>query len=47
MTNCRPVSLLTVLSEVFKKGMYGRISQFLHTNNILVLGREYQLKMLP
>jgi hypothetical protein len=47
MTNCRAISLLIVLSKVLKKGAYGRISQLLHTNSILVLGREYQLKMLP
>jgi hypothetical protein len=36
MTNYRPVSLLTVLSKVLKKAMHSRLSQHLHTNNILV-----------
>jgi len=36
MTNYRFVSLLTVLSKVLKKVMHSRLSQHLHTNNILV-----------
>jgi len=47
MTNCRPISLPTVLSKVFKQPMNNGVSQLLHTNNILVLGMGYQLKMLP
>ena len=41
MTNCGPVSLLTFLCKVFKKAMYSGVSQFLDTNNKLVLGKEY------
>jgi hypothetical protein len=36
MTNCRPISLLTVFSKVFEKAMHSRLSLHLHTNNILV-----------
>jgi hypothetical protein len=36
MTNYRPISLLTVSSKVFEKAMHSRLSQYLHTNNILV-----------
>jgi hypothetical protein len=36
MTNYRPISLLTVVSKVFEKAMHSRLSQHLHTNNILV-----------
>jgi hypothetical protein len=36
MTNYRPISLLTVFSKVFEKAMHSRLSQHLHTNNILV-----------
>ena len=36
MTNYRPISLLTVFSEVFEKAMHSRLNQHLHTNNILV-----------
>jgi hypothetical protein len=36
MTNYRPISLLTVFSKVFEKAMHSRLTQHLHTNNILV-----------
>jgi len=36
MTNYRSLSLLTVLSKVLKKAMQSRLSQHLHTNDILV-----------
>jgi hypothetical protein len=36
MTNYRPISLVTVFSKVFEKAMHSRLSQHLHTNNILV-----------
>jgi sarcosine oxidase/L-pipecolate oxidase len=34
MTNCRPISLLTVFSKVLEKVMYNRLSHHMHTNNI-------------
>ena len=46
MTKYRPISLSTVFYKVFEKAMYSRLSQHLHTNNSMVLGNEYQLKML-
>jgi len=36
MTNYRPISLLMVFSKVLEKAMHSRLSQHLHTNNILV-----------
>jgi len=36
MTNYRPISLLKAFSKVLKKAVYSRLSQHLHTNNILV-----------
>jgi hypothetical protein len=36
MTNYRPIWLLTVFSKVFEKAMHSKLSQHLHTNNILV-----------
>jgi len=36
MTNYRPFSLLTVFSKVLEKAVHSRLSQQLHTNNILV-----------
>ena len=36
MTNYRPILLLTVSSKVLKKAVHSRLSQHLHTNNILV-----------
>jgi hypothetical protein len=36
VTFYRPVSLLTVFSKVLKKTVHSRLSQHLHTNNILV-----------
>jgi hypothetical protein len=36
MTNYRPISLLKGFSKVFEKAMHSRLSQHLHTNNILV-----------
>jgi hypothetical protein len=48
----RPISLLIVFAEVFEKAMNIRLSEHLHTNNILVteqdgLAKEYRLKMMP
>ena len=37
MTNYRPMPLLTVFIKVLKKAMHSRLSQHLHTNNILVI----------
>ena len=37
MTNYKPISLLTVFSKVLEKAMHSRLSQHLHTNNILVI----------
>jgi hypothetical protein len=36
VTNYRPISSLTVFSKVFEEAMHSRLSQHLHTNNILV-----------
>jgi hypothetical protein len=36
VTNYRSISLLTVFCKVFEKAMHSRLSQHLHTNNILV-----------
>jgi hypothetical protein len=36
MTNYRHISLLTVFSNVFEKAMHTRLSQHVHTDNILV-----------
>jgi len=36
MTNYRPVSLITVFSMVLNKAIHSRLSQHLHTTNILV-----------
>jgi hypothetical protein len=36
MTNYRPISLVTVFSKVLEKVMYNRLSQHMHTNNVLV-----------
>jgi len=36
MTNYRPISLLRVFYTVLKKAKHCRLSQHLHTNNILV-----------
>jgi len=36
MTNYRPVKLLPVFSKVVEKAVHSRLSQHLHTNNILV-----------
>jgi hypothetical protein len=36
MTNYRPLSLLMVFYKVFEKAVHSRLSQHLHTNNILV-----------
>ena len=36
MTNYRPVSLITVFSMVLMKAIHSRLSQHLHTTNILV-----------
>jgi len=36
MTNYRPISLLTVFHKVLEKAKHCRLSQHLHTNNILV-----------
>ena len=36
MTNCRPILLLMGFSKGLKTAMHSRLSQHLHTNNILV-----------
>ena len=36
IANYRPISLLTVFSKVLEKALHSRLSQHLHTNNILV-----------
>jgi hypothetical protein len=36
MTNCKPISLLTVFSKVLEKAMYNRLSHHMHTNDTLV-----------
>jgi len=36
MTNYGHISLLTVFSNVFEKAMHTRLSQHLHTDNVLV-----------
>jgi hypothetical protein len=36
MTNCRPISLITVFSKISQKATYIRLSHHLNTNNILV-----------
>jgi hypothetical protein len=43
MTNYRPTSLLTVFFKVLKEAMYIRLSQNLHTNNILIT-EQYAFK---
>jgi len=43
MTNYMPVSLLMVFSKIFMKSMHSRLSQHLHTNNILVT-EQYGLR---
>ena len=36
MTNYRPIKLLMIFSNVVEKVVHSRLSQHLHTNNILV-----------
>jgi hypothetical protein len=37
MSHYRPVSLLTIFSEVLEKVMHDRLSHYLQTNDVLVL----------
>ena len=34
ISNYRPISLLPTFSKIFEKAMYGRLNQYLYTNNI-------------
>jgi hypothetical protein len=47
MSNYRPISLLTVFSKVFEKATHSRLSQHLHTNNILVTEQHGFRKGIP
>jgi hypothetical protein len=43
MTNYRPVSLLVVFSKVLEKAVHCRLSQHLHSNNIVLI-EQYSFK---
>jgi len=43
MINYMPVSLLMFFSKIFMKSMHSRLSQHLHTNNIL-LTEQYSFR---
>jgi hypothetical protein len=47
MTSYRPISLLMFFSEVFEKAMDSRLSQNLHTKNILVSEQHGFRKSIP